>query len=247
MTTTGSTRLLGIVIAAVGLHAVAGAGCSDDESPPVPSTGTASGSATGSGGSTATGGQGNTGGSGGAQPTGGSGGGDAGAGGAGGSIVGQPCDPSVPDECGPDHYCQATNCTNPGACEARPTLSPAPDKALVCGCDGTTYWSAFIARNLYGIDVDDTAAECTSTPTCANNASCGTDPSGDPYFCSQQIPTSNCGLGPQGKCWGMPASCTGLGSPSFALCSGAGGSSAACTVNECAGIQADERFHPDCT
>lgn len=56
------------------------------------------------------------------------------------------CNPAA-NQCGTSEYCEAANCTTTGFCKPRPATSD-QNMALVCGCDGVTYWNVTHARFL---------------------------------------------------------------------------------------------------
>ncbi|MDC0740303.1 hypothetical protein [Polyangium mundeleinium] len=164
----------------------------------------------------------------------GSGSGSGGGGGAGGGHgVGAPCSGGV-DGCDPGLYCNAPGCGE-GVCAPKPPPGlQSQTPALVCGCDGVTYWNAEIAE-VFGSSVK-SAGACPSADAmaCDPQAPC---PAG--RQCNRRVETANaCSPMATGVCWGMPISCSTAGAKAKGC---AGGT----CFDQCSLIQSQNPWYDD--
>jgi len=218
-------------------------GCGDDQAS---STGTNASGAGGSGtggsggnGGNGTGGEGGLGtggnGTGGGNP---SGSGSAsvtgsGSGGGGGGGMGAPCVVGV-GGCDVGYYCESAAC-GAGACVPKPPPGiQSQAKAVVCGCDGVTYWNAEVAT-AFGASVK-AMGECAP----ADSVPCNPQtPCASGLSCNRKVTGAGmCGPTATGFCWGLPLSCA-LDGPQGKGCTGG------LCYPECSLVQSQNPWYPD--
>lgn len=109
-------------------------------------------------------------------------------------------------ECDPGFFCNKVDCDEPaGKCERYPPTCADATEAIVCGCDGVTYFNdclrraAGIASSRPGPCGSD-ALECgrTGDAACPEGAACARLFGFGPEACNPGIP---------GTCWILPALC----------------------------------------
>jgi hypothetical protein len=134
--------------------------------------------------------------------------------------------------CDPGFYCNAPGC-GAGFCAPKPgPAQQQKDQALVCGCDGVTYWNESIAA-YQGVAVQAMGAcpagsgiACSQAMPCPSGLRCNRKATSEPA----------CSATPDGECWGVPIACDPIGPQGHAC------SNMACAT-ECTLIQSQNPWY----
>ena len=137
-------------------------------------------------------------------PTAAGSGGMSGGGGSGGDSVDIPCQSNV--DCGPAWYCQKQSCASlSGVCVPNESEDEDPVAALVCDCEGITYWNDTL-RKLRGVSASTSGACGAAAKPCMTDQTCGSDPG---VRCVRNLRDFNdCANPGTGQCWVVPSTCS---------------------------------------
>jgi hypothetical protein len=118
-------------------------------------------------------------------------------------------------DCEPNEYCERPECVAPkGGCQLRPIFC-SPDRNVVCGCDGVTYWNDCLRRQR--------GATLAALGECKVPAKCrfGNECPGPAASCARIVPGGQpCPPDLLGFCWVLPEVCPppDLGEPTVLEC-----------------------------
>lgn len=144
----------------------------------------------------------------------------------------------MPADCADGEYCKVANCAAAGGtCTKKPVNDPMP--AVVCGCDGVTYWNLELAAN-FGVSVKGqgvcpggTAKACSQITDCPAKR-----------FCNYHTTANGagvCAIQTTGTCWGLPEQCPNDPTPTSRPC----GASINTCKSFCEAVKAEQSWVED--